>query len=207
MGRRGPVSSSFALQGANGLLDLMMTLDLAGRSTAVPVMTYTAVDDGGTELNGVTVHSCYGSTEGRLALTPGENTDLLYLRGDGVGRTADVVAEVVELRPQARPENPITQTVPVDDAGQELPSGGGFAHVVVRNPSPTEAFCRVVAVALDSPAQGPQGALEVVDLTPQPIVVPGGGHVVVTPPPEAHARLQRHLGVSFVTVKSYPAAD
>lgn len=207
MWRREPVTCSFALQGANGMLDLMMTLHLRGRTTAVPIMAYTALDAQGRELPDVTVHSCYGSTEGYLALTPGENTDLLYLRGAEVHRTADVQGRVVELREQARPENPVTQAIGVDDAGNELPSGGGFARVVVRNPEPAEAFCRVVAVALDSPAEGPQGALEVVPLTPQPIAVPAGSQIVVTPQPEAYAAIARSFGSSFVTVKSFPAAD
>lgn len=189
------------------MLDLMMTLHLRGRTTAVPLMAYTAVDDQGRELPDVTVHSCYGSTQGYLALTPGENTDLLYLRGVEVHRTADVVAEVVQLRDQARPANPVTQAIGIDDAGHELPSGGGFGGVVVRNPDAAEAFCRVVAVALDSPADGPQGALEVVPLTPQPIVVPAGAQIVVTPHPDAYAAIAGYFGASFVTVKSFPAAD
>ncbi|GAA3715621.1 hypothetical protein GCM10022204_38950 [Microlunatus aurantiacus] len=207
MWRREPVTCSFALQGANGTLDLMMTLQYRGRATAVPIMAYRARDRDGRELDGVTVHSCYGSTEGHLALTPGENTDLLYLRGTDARLTADVVGEVVELREQPRPENPVTRAVGVDDAGNELPSGGGFTHVAVGNPGSVEAFSRVVAVALDSPADGPQGALEVVVLTPQPIAIPARTQVVVTPPPDAYAAIASYFGSSFVTVKAFPAAD
>jgi hypothetical protein len=47
MWRREPVTCSFALQGANGMLDLMMTLQYRGTSTAVPVMAYSARDRNG----------------------------------------------------------------------------------------------------------------------------------------------------------------
>lgn len=207
MWRRAPVTLDFSLLGGNGLLDQMMTLQYRGTSTAVPVMAYSARDRNGRDLGRVSVHSCYGTTEGRLALTPGENTDLLYLRGADAHLVADVVGEVVELRPQSRPENPVTQVVQTDDAGRELPSGGGFHHVVVHNPGPAEAFCRVVAIALDAPATGPQGAVEIVPLTPQPIVVAAGTPAVVTPPADAYAAISRYFGSAFVTVKSYPAAD
>ena len=206
MRHRVPVQFEFALLGPQGVLDLMMTLRYRGRTTAAPIIRYQALDERGHPLTGVSVHSCYGTDRGELALTPGENTDLLYLRGPDSRRTADVHGEVVELRPLDRRENPVTQVVQQDAAGRELPSGGGFDYVTVLNPWPAEALCRVVAVALDAPASGPQGAVEVVSLTPQPLVVPASSQVPLAPPPDAYAAISRYFGSAFVTVKAYPAA-
>jgi hypothetical protein len=206
MARRDPVRFEFALMGAQGILDQMMTLQYRGRTTAAPVIHYQALDDRGQPLTGVSVHSCYGTDRGEMALTPGENTDLLYLRGPDARLTADVQGEVLELHPLDRRENPVTQVVQQDAAGHELPSGGGFDYVTVLNPWPAEALCRVVAVALDAPESGPQGAVEVVSLTRQPVVVPSSGQVALTPPPEAYAAISRYFGSAFVTVKAYPAA-
>lgn len=124
------------------------------------------------------VHSCYGTDRGEMALTPGENTDLLYLRGSDARLTVDVSGTIVELRPLDRKENPVTQVVQNDAQGRELPSGGGFDYLTVVNPWPAEALSRVVAVALDAPGSGPQGAIEVVSLTPHPVVVPANSMVI-----------------------------
>ena len=126
MWQRQPISFDFSLVGSDGVLDQMMTLQYRGRTTAVPTIRYEALDERGQRLKDVSVRSCYGTDRGELALTPGENTDLLYLRGEGAQLTADVTAEVVDLRPQPRRENPVTQVVQLDDLGRELPSGGGF---------------------------------------------------------------------------------
>ena len=203
---RPELSFSFALVGVHGLLDLMMTWEYRGRTTAAPILAYQALDRHGRPLSGVTVHSCYGTDRGALALTPGENTDLLYLRGVDAPLTADVVGQVVELRPLNRRENPVTQVLQQDDRGTELPSGGGFHHLTVVNPWRPEALCHVVAVALDAPESGPQGAIEVVPLTPEPVVVPGNSQITLAPSAEAYAAISRYFGSSFVTVKAYPAA-
>ena len=207
MWQRQPISFDFSLLGSDGVLDQMMTLKYRGKTTAVPTIRYDALDQRGERLAGVSVRSCYGTDRGEMALTPGENTDLLYLRGDSAHLTADVAAEVVDLRPQARRENPVAQVVQLDDQGGELPSGGGFHHLAVLNPWSADAWCRVVAVALDSPQAGPQGALEVVAMTSEPIVVAARSQVPLLPPPDAYAVISRYFGSSFVTVKAYPAAD
>jgi hypothetical protein len=207
MWQRQPISFDFSLIGSDGVLDQMMTLQYRGRTTAVPTISYEALDRRGERLADVSVHSCYGTDRGELALTPGENTDLLYLRGDSAHLTADVVAEVVDLRTQERRENPVAQVAQLDDQGGELPSGGGFHHLAVLNPWSAEARCRVVAVALDSPQSGPQGALEVVAMTSEPLVVAARSQVPLLPPSEAYAVISRHFGTSFVTVKAHPAAD
>ena len=200
-----PVRFAFALMGPPGMLDQMMTLEYRGRTTAAPVIRYQALDRQGRPLPEVSVHSCYSSDRGELALTPGENTDLLYLRGPDAGLTADVQGEVVDLRPLDRRENPITQAVQQDAQGRELPSGGGFDHVTVVNPWPTEALSRVVAVALDAPEAGPQGAVDVVALTPTAVVVPPSSQVPIAMPADAYAAISRYFGSAFVTVKAYPA--
>ena len=207
MWQRQPIGFDFSLLGSDGVLDLMMTLQYRGKTTAVPTIRYEALDRSGRPLVGVSVHSCYGTDRGELALTPGENTDLLYLRGGSAQLTADVAAEVVDLRPQERRENPVAQVAQLDDQGGELPSGGGFHHLAVLNPWSADAWCRVVAVALDSPQDGPQGALEVVAMTSAPIVVAARSQVPLLPEPDAYAAISRHFGTSFVTVKAYPAAD
>ena len=126
--------------------------------------------------------------------------------GFAVGKTT-LIGSISDIEP-LRTEAALTEhSVGVDDAGNELPSGGCFTHVAVGNPGSVEAFSRVVAVALDSPADGPQGALEVVVLTPQPIAIPARTQVVVTPPPDAYAAIANYFGSSFVTVKAFPAAD
>ncbi len=185
----------------------MMTLPYRGKTCAAPVIRYQALDRDGRPLPDVSVHSCYGTAHGAMALTPGENTDLLYLRGASAHETADVTGEIVELRTLDRKENPVTQVIQNDEHGSELPSGQGFHHVTVVNPWPAEASCRVVAVALDAPESGPQGAIEVVTLTPDPVVVARSSQVAVVPPAEAYAAISRYFGSSFVTVKAYPAAD
>ena len=207
MWQRQPIGFDFSLIGSDGVLDQMMTLQYRGKTTAVPTIRYEALDQRGDRLADVSVRSCYGTDRGELALTPGENTDLLYLRGDSAHLTADVAAEVVDLRPQARRENPVAQVAQLDDQGGELPSGGGFHHLAVLNPWSAEAWCRVVAVALDSPQSGPQGALDVVAMTSEPIVVAARSQVPLLPEPDAYAAISRHFGTSFVTVKAYPAAD
>ena len=207
MWQRQPIGFDFSLIGSDGVLDQMMTLQYRGKTTAVPTIRYEALDQRGDRLADVSVRSCYGTDRGELALTPGENTDLLYLRGDSAHLTADVAAAVVDLRPQARRENPVAQVAQLDDQGGELPSGGGFHHLAVLNPWSAEAWCRVVAVALDSPQSGPQGALDVVAMTSEPIVVAARSQVPLLPPPDAYAAISRYFGSSFVTVKAYPAAD
>ena len=207
MWRREPVSFQFSLIGSSGFLDQVMTLRYRGETTAAPVVRYQALDRTGRPLADAGVHSCYGTDRGELALTPGENTDLLYWRGPQAHLTADVAAEIVDLRPLDRRENPITQVAQNDAQGRELPSGGGFDYVTVINPWPVEAYCRVVAVALDAPESGPQGALEVVPLTPQPLVVPANTQGPLSPPPDAYAAISRYFGAAFVTVKAYPAAQ
>jgi hypothetical protein len=207
MSRRDPVSFEFALLGPSGVLDLMMTLQYRGKTTAAPVIRYRALDRDGRPLPDVSVHSCYGTGHGEMALTQGENTDLLYLRGPSAHLTADVTGEIVELRPLDRKQNPVTQVIQNDEQGFELPSGQGFHHVTVVNPWSAEASCRVVAVALDAPESGPQGAVEVVSLTPDPVLVAGSSQVAVVPPAEAYAAISRYFGSSFVTVKTYPAGD
>jgi hypothetical protein len=207
MRQRQPIRFDFSLVGSNGVLDQMMTLHYRGKTTAVPTIRYEALNGRGQRLADVSVRSCYGTDRGEMALTPGENTDLLYLRGDGAHLTADVAAEVVDLRPQQRRENPVTQVVQLDDQGSELPSGGGFHHLAVLNPWSAEAWCRVVAIALDSPQAGPQGALEVVAMTSEPIVVAARSQVPLLPQPDAYVAISRYFGTSFVTVKAYPAAD
>jgi hypothetical protein len=199
------VAFEFSLLGPSGVLDLMMTLQYGGAVTAAAVLGYHAVDRNGRTLSDVGVHSCYGSEHGELVLTPGENTDLLYLRGDRASETAHVVGEVLDLRPLPRRENPITQVVQQDDRGAELPSGGGFHHLTILNPWQSEAVCHVVAVALDSPTSGPQTAVEVVRLTPQPVVVPPSSQVAVAPDPSAYAAIREYFGRAFVTVKTHPA--
>jgi hypothetical protein len=77
----------------------------------------------------------------------------------------------------------------------------------VLNPWSAEAWCRVVAVALDNPRAGPQGALEVVPMTSEPIVVAAGSQIPMLPPSDAYAAISRYFGTAFVTVKAYPAAD
>lgn len=207
MWQRQPIKFDFSLVGSKGVLDQMMTLQYRGKTTVVPTIRYEALDDRGQSLADVSVRSCYGTDRGEMALTPGENTDLLCLRGDSAHLTADVAAEVVDLRPQQRRENPVTQVFQLDDQGNELPSGGGFHHLAVSNPWSAEAWCRVVAVALDSPQAGPQGALEVVPMSSGPIVVAPRSQIPVLPPPDAYAAISRYFGTSFVTVKAYPAAD
>ena len=201
------MSFAFTPIGSSGFLDQVMTLRYRGRTTAAPVIRYQARDRTGQPLPEVRVHSCYGTDRGEMALTPGENTDLLYLRGPSAHLTADVTGEIVELRPLDRRENPIPQVAQNDAHGRELPSGGGFDYLTVINPWPAEACCRVVAVALDSPTSGPQGAIEVVSLTPQPLVVPASTEVPLTPPTDAYAAISRYFGAAFVTVKAYPAAQ
>jgi hypothetical protein len=203
---RPKLSFSFALVGEDGVLDQMMTLQYRGRTTAAPILSYQALDRQGHPLSEVTVHSCYGTDRGVLALTPGENTDLLVLRGGDAHLTADVAGQVVELRPLDRRENPVTQVIQQDELGNELPSGGGFHHLTVVNPWRPDALCHVVAVALDAPESGPQGAIEVVPLTPEPVVVTGNSGLSLTPPAEAYAAISRYFGSSFVTVKAFPAA-
>jgi hypothetical protein len=203
---RPKLSFSFALVGEDGVLDQMMTLQYRGRTTAAPILSYQALDRQGHPLSEVTVHSCYGTDRGVLALTPGENTDLLVLRGGDAHLTADVAGQVVELRPLDRRENPVTQVIQQDERGNELPSGGGFHHLTVVNPWRPDALCHVVAVALDAPESGPQGAIEVVPLTPEPVVVTGNSGLTLTPPAEAYAAISRYFGSSFVTVKAFPAA-
>lgn len=207
MRRREPVSFEFALIGSDGLLDQMMTLQYRGKTTAAPLFRYQALGRDGQPLTEVVVHSCYGTDRGEMALTPGENTDLLYLRGSDARLTADVTGAIVELRDLDRRENPITQVIQNDAQGRELPSGGGFDHLTVVNPWPVEALSRVVAVALDAPESGPQGAIEVVSLTPHPVVIPANSAVQLLPPPDAHAAIGRYFGSAFVTVKAYPAVD
>lgn len=182
-----------------------MTIEYQGRTTAAPVIRYRALDEQGRPLV-VDVHSCYGSDRGEMALTHGENTDVLYFRGPDAHLAVDVAAEIVELRPLERPQNPITLVVQNDAGGNELPSGGGFDHLTVVNPSPMEALCRVVAIALDEPGSGPQGALAVVQMTHEPLAVPPGSQVRLDPPPAAYAAISPSFGSSWVTVKSYPAA-
>lgn len=203
---RPKLSFSFALVGEDGVLDQMMTLQYRGRTTTAPILSYQALDRQGHPLSEVTVHSCYGTDRGVLALTPGENTDLLVLRGGDAHLTADVAGQVVELRPLDRRENPVTQVIQQDEHGNELPSGGGFHHLTVVNPWRPDALCHVVAVALDAPESGPQGAIEVVPLTPEPVVVAGNSGLTLTPPAEAYAAISRYFGSSFVTVKAFPAA-
>ena len=94
-----------------------------------------------------------------------------------------------------------------DADGNELPSGGGFDHLTVVNPSLTEALCRVVAIALDEPGSGPQGAAAVVPMTQQPLLVPPRSQVRLDPPSAADAAIRPYFGSSWVTVKSYPAAS
>ncbi len=207
MSRRDPVRFEFALLGPSGVLDLMMTLQYRGKTCAAPVIRYQALDGYGRPLPEVSVHSCYGTGHGEMALTPGENTDLLYLRGANAQETADVTGEIVELRPLDRKANPVTQVIQNDEHGSELPSGQGFHHVTVVNPGASEASCRVVAVALEAPDTGPQGAVEVVRLTADPVMVARGSQVAVVPPAEAYAAISRYFGSSFVTVKAYPAAE
>ena len=205
-GRRDPVSFDFALRGPDGVIDQMMTIHYHGQTTAAPVIRYRALDEHGRSL-GVEVHSCYGSDRGEMALTDGENTDLLYLRGPDSHLTVDVAAEIVELRTLERPQNPITLVVQNDADGNELPSGGGFDHLTVVNPSPMEALCRVVAIALDEPRSGPQGAIAVVPMTQEPLLVPSRSQVRLDPPSAAYAAISPYFGSSWVTVKSYPAAS
>lgn len=207
MWQRQPIGFDFSLMGSDGVLDQMMTLQHRGNTTAVPTIRYVALDQRGQRLDDVGVHSCYGTDRGEMALTPGENTDLLCLRGTDAHLTADVAAEVVDLRPQARRENPVTQVIQLDDQGSELPSGGGFHHLAVWNPRSAEAWCRVVAIALDSPQSGPQGAIEVVAMTSAPIAVAARTQVPLLPERDAYAAISRYFGTSFVTVKAYPAAD
>ena len=207
MRHRDPVGFEFALRGAPGILDQMMTLQYRGRTTAAPVIRYQALDQQGEPLPEVSVHSCFGTDRGEMALTPGENTDLLYWRGPDAQRTSDIRGEIVELRPLDRKENPVTQVVQHDARGIELPSGGGFDHLSVVNPWPAEALCRVVAVALDAPASGPQGAIDVVLLTPTSVVVPPSRQVAVAVPADAYAAISRYFGSAFVTVKAYPAVS
>jgi hypothetical protein len=204
-GRRDPVIFDFALCGPPGVLDQMMTLRYQGQTTAAPVIRYRALDEQGRTID-VEVHSCYGSDRGEMALTDGENTDLLYFRGPDAHLAVDVAAEIVELRPLERPENPITLVVQNDADDNELPSGRGFDHLTVVNQSPTEALCRVVAIALDEPGRGSQGAIAVVPMTQEPLLVPPRGQVRLDPPPAAYAEISRYFGSSWVTVKSYPAA-
>ena len=206
MFRREQVTFDFSLVGASGVLDLMMTLHYRGKTTAAPIVRYTALDQSGQQLPDVEVHSCYGSGFGQMALTPGENTDLLYLRGVDVQLTADVAGEVVDLRPQRQRENPVVEVIQLDDLGRELPSGGGFHQLALINPWPAEALCRVVGVALDAPSSGPQGAIDVVQLTTDPVVVPPRSHVAVPLAADAYSTISRYFGASFVTVKAFPAA-
>ena len=205
-GRRDPVSFDFALRGPDGVLDQMMTIQYQGQTTAAPVIRYRALDEQGRPLD-VEVHSCYGSDRGEMALTDGENTDLLYFRGADAHLTVDVAAEIVELRTLERPQNPITLVVQNDVDGNELPSGGGFDHLTVVNPSPMEALCRVVAIALDEPGSGPQGAIAVAPMTQEPLLVPPRGQVRLNPPSAAYAAISPYFGSSWVTAKSYPAAS
>ncbi len=184
----------------------MMTIHYQGQTTAAPVIRYRALDEHGRSLD-VEVHSCYGSDRGEMALTDGENTDLLYFRGPDTHLTVDVAAEIVELRTLERPQNPTTLVVQNDADGNELPSGGGFDHLTVVNPSPMEALCRVVAIALDEPGSGPQGAVAVVPMTQQPLLVPPRSQVRLDPPSAADAAIRPYFGSSWVTVKSYPAAS
>ena len=203
--RRDLVSFQFVLQGREGFLDQMMTIHFRGKTTAAPVFRYRALDTEGRPLPEVMVHSCYGSDRAAMALTYGENVDLLCLRGPGAHLAADVAAEVVELRPLNRAQNPIALVVQHSADGTELPSGGGFHHVTVVNQAPVEALCRVVAIALDAPVSGPQGAVEVVHLTPNPVLVPPSTQVRVDPPADAYATIREYFGSAFVTVKTYPA--
>ena len=203
--RRDPVTFDFALFGPDGVIDQMMTIQYQGETTAAPVIRYRALDEHRRTLR-VEVHSCYGSDRGELALTDGENTDLLYFRGPDTHLTVDVAAEIAELRPLERPRNPITLVVQNDADGNEVPSGGGFDHLTVVNPSPMEALCRVVAVALDQPGSGPQGAIAVVQITQEPLQVPPRSQVRLDPPSAAYTAISPYFGASWVTVKSYPAA-
>ena len=204
-GRRDPVTFDFALRGPPGVLDQMMTIQYQGQTTAAPVIRYRALDQQGRTL-GVEVYSCYGSDRGEMALTDGENTDLLYFRGPDTQLTVDVAAEIVELRPLRRSQNPITLVVQNDADDNELPSGDGFDHLTVVNPSPMEALCRVVAIALDEPGLDPQGALAVVQMPQEPLLVPPQSQVRLNPPSDAYAAISPYFGSSWVTVKSYPAA-
>ena len=183
----------------------MMTIRYQGRTMAAPVIRYRALDEQGRPL-GVEVHSCYGSDRGEMALTDGENTDLLYFRGPDAQLAVDVAAEIIELQTLERPQNPITLVVQNDADGHELPSGGGFVHLTVVNPSPMEALCRVVAVALDEPGPRPQGAVAVVPMTHDPLLVPPNSQIRLDPPSGSHAAISPYFGSSWVTVKSYPAA-
>ena len=81
-----------------------------------------------------------------------------------------------------------------------------FDHLIVVNPSPMEALCRVVAIALAEPGAAPQGAIAVVQITQQPLQVPPRSQVRLDPPSAAYAAISPYFGSSWVTVKSYPSA-
>lgn len=195
------------ISGQQGFMDQVLIIKASGRVALAPTLRLAPIDAFGRVIEGVTVHTAYGSDQGRLAVQPRvDNVDVLYFRGTFASQTADVAVEVLAAEEVTGPITGQPGVIQFDGHGRQLGTGGGFACIHLVNPDPQPMLLRVAVIVMQNVARPPQGAIEVLPLTPEPILVPPRSRVQVNPLDDVRRLVSQYAGLNFIGVKAYPAA-
>ncbi|MET9960077.1 hypothetical protein ABZ128_13650 [Streptomyces sp. NPDC006326] len=199
-----PLSFSYHALGKQEYIDQTLSIHNDGRTSVVPTLAITAVDNTGKDLPDVRVTTAYGSDRGSLVVQPRGGYDVLAFSGADASQVADVKVTVKELVPSDFPADVSdVKAQPADAAGQPMSKFDAFDQVILKNPNNTAVPVRIVYLVYDQPKPGlSQQATEVVPIGGL-TTVPAGGTASVTVSGDAKAAVEKFSGGPAVSVKAY----
>jgi len=131
------------------------------RYPVAPVLKFTALDDSGKAIPGVSVLTAFGSDRGQVVVPPGQAYDLLQFYGTGYEKVVDVEVDVVQApRVEYPPARVPPTTTALNESGAAARSGareepgGRYTAVRVANSNDIPITVRVVYVVWEPPTEG-----------------------------------------------------
>ncbi|MEU6402974.1 hypothetical protein [Streptomyces sp. NPDC046985] len=198
---------SFSYQresGGDNYINQTLSIKNTGKHSAVPVLTFTALDRQGRRLPDVHVRTVYGSDSGRLAVPRGWSYDVLRFSGPGEHQVYDVRVSVAHLANAKGWANihPLT-TQPLNAAGQSVSRFSRFTAVRVSNPDAYGVSVRVAYLVYDQPADGE--TQQAISVTPVGglVRIPADGTAVIKVTGAAARAVARYSNGPAVSVKAY----
>jgi hypothetical protein len=142
-------------------IDEKLTIYNREQFVVAPVLRFTALDEAGNAIPGVSVLTAFGSERGQVVVPPGQAYDLLQFTGTGSERVVDVDVDVVQApRVEYPPARVAPSTTALGESGAAARSGareepgGRYRGVKILNSNDTPITVRVVYVVWEAQFEG-----------------------------------------------------
>lgn len=178
-----------------GFIDQSLTITNPVDEPLTATFTVTPLDAAGSPVEGVEVSTAYGSDAGEMVLLPGDNVDIVLLRGQRVQDVEDVEVTDVSIEEADFPDVESGVTV---DAWSYYDQA-----LTIDNPNKDPVSVAVSLLVYDLPAKGePQQVVRIVPLLP-PTTVERGRDQSFELSEKALRALHRYTFSEPTSIKAY----